>query len=229
MDNTAKDNHFVFAIMVFLCLCLAIIAIFCGGEIMKHFLLMLVSFIGLCVFAVLLFVFWGIYLFSSPEKNTKNWAVYSDSDTVPKNVEKLFFDKNPAKSYNPLEVQYLKFVEIDTDNFDVNKSFFAKCQNLEEVTFLQRPKNFKPDTFSKNLALKRVNLLGERKDWSKFQITTPVDCEINFIKPKYYEIPEIVAEEDNKSVKAIEINANIEYTTKNENKKDYNGSSKKGK
>ncbi len=185
-----NDFHLIFAIVLILSISLAILAFFCGDDIMKNSGLVIVSFISICIFAVLLLIFFAVWLFSSPEKIcTKKWSVYSASEKITENTEKLFFDETAKKfEKKKLNSESLKIVEFDIKEWKVPEDFFVNCQNIKEVTFFQRPENFNSGTFSKNLALKKVNLFGNCEQWKDFKIITPVNCEINFIPTKTIKI-----------------------------------------
>lgn len=151
-----NDCYLIFATSVIISLSIAILGFFAGEEIMENCGLKILSFIGLCVFSILYLLFIGICLFSLREETyTKKWSIYSNTPNNLERTEKLMFDARATQFDKPLKIECLKIVEIDTSKFKVNNNFFTKCQNIEEVTFFQRPKDFNSDTFSKNLALKK--------------------------------------------------------------------------
>ena len=219
MDNTAKDNHFVFAIMVFLCLCLAIIAIFCGGEIMKKITASggILLIVGIALIIILLLLNPKNWFFKN-ENELNSWGLVRNDNkkTVlkDKNIKKLMFDES-ITSISGIEVEKNKFltdVEFYAENLIISDTSFSKCKNLSSVTFYHKPTTIIADAFSGCHNLKHVYLIGEQESFKGFSITVPENCTIEF-----------------KPVKTIEVKEIEKESTKNENKKDYNGSSKKGK
>lgn len=207
MEN---DYYLIFAIFLIFSLCLAILAFFCGADMVKNTGLKIVIFVFICIFFILFSIFLGFAIFDNKKENTKRWIVYSNPDNIPNDTEKLMFDKKLNGTKKTLELKNLRIVEIYVDDFDVETDFFAKCQNIEEVTFFQNPNNFNPETFSKNLSLEKINLVGDRKDWIGFQIVTPKHCRIEFIP---MELNKISENEEN----TIKHTVNIKFITDTSN------------
>ena len=192
--NDENERHFLLAITVVFALSLAMVAIFCGEDVMKSF--KIIFFIGFCIFSILICIFFGFLLFSkkniSNVEKTKSWSVYK-SETNLVDVERLLFNKDSVEIQKQEFLKNLRIVDFDAVSQKVSANTFSHCINIEEVNFYKNPgKDFDKDAFNGCTLLKTVNLVGNYEDWKDFQITVPVDCEIKFLPTKNIVIPEIL-------------------------------------
>lgn len=202
--NDENERHFLLAITVVFALMLAVVAIFCEGDVMKSF--KIIFFIGFCIFSILICIFFGFLLFSkkniSNVEKTKSWSVYK-SETNLVDVERLLFNKDSVEIQKQEFLKNLRIVDFDAVSQKVSANTFSHCINIEEVNFYKNPgKDFDKDAFNGCTLLKTVNLVGNYEDWKDFQITVPVDCEIKFLPTKNIVIPEILLKKvkDNDSI-----------------------------
>ena len=218
--NDENERHFLFGIAIVFGIALAVVAYFCGigDEDMKC--LKVVSFILICGFAIFFCVFLGFLLFGkSKNTDTKTWCVYSSTDNVPDDTERLLFCSDIEKN---LDLKKLRFIDFDSSKIATDITTFSKCTNVEEITFYQNPgKGFSKDAFKGCTSLKTVNLVGNYEDWKGFEITVPVDCEIKFLPTKNVVIPE--KKWKNYLIKIININNDSEKK-KSENNQEKNPS-----
>lgn len=148
MENNEKDNHFIFAIMTFLCLSIAIIAIFCGEEIMQRLTgCGKFVFIGLpCFVLLLLFIVPSLFI---KEKTMEDYLseakeIYITADFT--EIDATYFSRHRnAKSI----IFQDSITHIDF------KTFFG-CSELEYVELPASLTRIEPYTFSSCNKLKHI-------------------------------------------------------------------------
>lgn len=186
-------RYFLFSVVLVFSIGIAILAYFCGGEMMKCDKLKVVFFIAFIVLMICFLIAIGFLLFDTTKANSTNaqkfWYTYSDSYELPKDTEKLFFNDSISAISNPLNLENLKIVEFDSSNLEIKATSFSSCKNIKELTFYQRPKSIEKETFAHCTLLKNIYLVGNSSDWKGFEIIVPIDCEITFLPTKIVSIP----------------------------------------
>ena len=188
--NDENDRHFLFAIIVIFSLALAVIAYFCGEDMIKNTKL---KYIIYAVFVALVIIIGHLLFYTSKnesKKLCKSWCVYSENDELPDDVEKLFINNSIEEIKILPPLKNLKSVEFDSSSLKIANDAFSKCRNIEEITFFFFFLNLECNAFANCIALKVVNLVGDYSDWKDFEIKVPASCKIKFIPTKTLKIYE---------------------------------------
>ena len=148
MENNEKDNHFIFAVMTFLCLTIAIIAIFCGEEIMQRINIFgRIVMVGIpAVVLVILFIFPAAFI---KEKTIEDYLaeakeifITADSTKIDaeyfsrhKNVKSIIFQDSITQidSKTLLGCSELEYVELPANLTKIESYTFSSCNKLKTV------------------------------------------------------------------------------------------------
>lgn len=198
MKNNKSDEHFLFALVALLSLCIGIIALFCGEDLIvacADVLCVVPSWIKKMVYGViaLMLLLPGILFFFSSmnlegDVQDVEWHFICSEDAIDDcekdlaKYKKIMF----GESFTHVEKRNFKIfknlsaVEFYAPEITVEKNAFSKCKNLKEVTFYEKPSSIDKDAFIGCTNLSVINFCGNKKDWFKFGVRLPAGCNVQF-------------------------------------------------